>query len=270
MFSSFNCIPENLDHCVTEATLGGCFSAHTPTRNMWNGRSRWRRSVVSIFTDESKLGGGVFCNEFYLKFNFRLPDYCIAFPAEVVAIKLTVAPKCSFFQEGEHSLWQQSGNTSVELARCALKIQYLSTLNISSSYSLSVWMSGHNGISGNWKADEITKSDLLTPLSSGWERVGSPLASCVLALGLWTTLMFSRRCHSCMEEGEMETSRHILLHCPAFTRLRLKHLGSHIFVEGDNAKTGISRLNKFVIYSMRLVHLCWLYDQFYMIFTLLN
>ena len=52
ILSSFSCIPENLDHCVTAATRGGFFSAHIPTRD---------------FTDGSefgwKVGGGVFCKE---------------------------------------------------------------------------------------------------------------------------------------------------------------------------------------------------------------
>ena len=32
-------IPENLDHCVTEVTCGGFFSAHILTRDMWMGNS---------------------------------------------------------------------------------------------------------------------------------------------------------------------------------------------------------------------------------------
>lgn len=37
-------------------------------------------------------------------------------------------------------------------------------------------------------------------------------------------------CQSCMEEGEVKTSAHFLLHCPAFERLRLTHFGSHTFM----------------------------------------
>ncbi len=61
-------------------------------------------------------------------------------------------------------------------------------------------------------------------------------------------------CQSCMEEGEVETSRHFLLHCPAFARLRLKHLGNHTFGgPEDLAETDIGRLNKFVIGTKRFV-----------------
>lgn len=33
-------------------------------------------------------------------------------------------------------------------------------------------------------------------------------------------------CQSCMVEGEVETSRHFHLHCPALARLRSKQLGN--------------------------------------------
>lgn len=36
-----------------------------------------------------------------------------------------------------------------------------------------------------------------------------------------------------MEEGGMEISKHFLLHCPAFVRLRSKRFSSHIFGERD-------------------------------------
>lgn len=41
ILSSFNCIPENLDHCITKATPGGCFFAHIPPREMWTGLLRY-------------------------------------------------------------------------------------------------------------------------------------------------------------------------------------------------------------------------------------
>lgn len=52
ILSTFNSIPESLDHCVSQATRCGFFSAHKPTRNMWVGaRNRGRRGAVTFFTD---------------------------------------------------------------------------------------------------------------------------------------------------------------------------------------------------------------------------
>ena len=61
---------------------------------------------------------------------------------------------------------------------------------------------------------------------------------------------------SCMKKGEVETSRHFLLHCPAFARLRLKHLGNHTFGGPEYlAEMDIGRLNEFVIGTKRFVDL---------------
>lgn len=50
---------------------------------------------------------------------------------------------------------------------------------------------------------------------------------------------------SCMEEDVVETSRHFLLHCTEFARLRLKCLRNHTFKEsGELSEIDISRLNK--------------------------
>ena len=73
---------------------------------------------------------------------------------------------------------------------------------------------------------------------------------------------------SCMEEGEV--------HCPIFTRLRLKDLGNLTFGEPEDiAETDISRLNKFLIGSKRFVDVQGSYDSvfrsfrtvFYLVFT---
>ena len=63
-------------------------------------------------------------------------------------------------------------------------------------------------------------------------------------------------CQSCMEEGEVETSRQFPLHYLAFVRLRLKHLDSLTFGKPEDiAETDISRLNKFVTGAKRFVDL---------------
>ena len=54
-----------------------------------------------------------------------------------------------------------------------------------------------------------------------------------------------------MKEGEVETSRHFLLHCSAFERFRMKYTAE----PGDIDATDISRPNKLVIDSKRLVDL---------------
>ena len=36
-------------------------------------------------------------------------------------------------------------------------------------------------------------------------------------------------CRCCLDEEEEESPQHLLLHCPALARLRLKHLGSYFF-----------------------------------------
>lgn len=53
----------------------------------------------------------------------------------------------------------------------------------------------------------------------------------------------------------METSRHFLRNCPAFARLRLKHLDSYsTFGEpGEKAVIDISRLKNFVADSKQYV-----------------
>ena len=50
ILSDFGCIPDNLDHCAVE---------HILPKDMWEGRSRWRRGAISFLTDGSKLKGKV-------------------------------------------------------------------------------------------------------------------------------------------------------------------------------------------------------------------
>ena len=50
-------------------------------------------------------------------------------------------------------------------------------------------------------------------------------------------------CQSCMEEGEVETSRHLSPPLSGFARLRLKHLGNHTFSRPEDlAEIDIGRL----------------------------
>lgn len=53
-------------------------------------------------------------------------------------------------------------------------------------------------------------------------------------------MLQDRAGQSCMEEREVESSRHFLLHCLAFAILRLKHFFGKI---EDIVKTDNSRLN---------------------------
>lgn len=65
---------------------------------------------------------------------------------------------------------------------------------------------------------------------------------------VWLEILPGVSCQSCMDHGEVETSRHYLLHCLVFSRLRLKHLGNHTFGWSvDLAETYIRSLNKFII-----------------------
>lgn len=49
-------------------------------------------------------------------------------------------------------------------------------------------------------------------------------------------------CQTCYEEDVVVTYRYLLLHCPAFARLKLNDRGCHTFY-GELARTDVSRLN---------------------------
>lgn len=51
----FVCIPLNLYHYIAKPSPSGSFSDHPPAKDLWAGRSHWRRGAVSFFTNESKL-----------------------------------------------------------------------------------------------------------------------------------------------------------------------------------------------------------------------
>lgn len=62
----------------------------------------------------------------------------------------------------------------------------------------------HSGIAGNCKADKLVREGTLTPISSNWQGVDTPLYSCALALDLlidlpwaWQTLVTNQSGWGC-------------------------------------------------------------------------
>ncbi|XP_054085715.1 uncharacterized protein LOC128921627 isoform X1 [Zeugodacus cucurbitae] len=194
----FDCIPDNLDHCTAEPSPRGFFSTHVPTRDMWVGRSQWRKSAVSFFTDGSKLKGkvreGVFCRKLSINTSFRLPDHCSVFQAEVAAIKVAVDALLrmvtSFREVCIHSD-SRAAILALEsmTVRSVLVKECLRSLSIASSYFAIrlVWVPGHRGIAGNCIADKLAREGTLATLTSEWECIGSPWSTCARALDMQTT-----------------------------------------------------------------------------------
>ena len=74
------------DYIVFEAMFLPGLRMLIPQRAQWNGGVLQGQRFISIFTDGSKLGAGVFCRELGLELHFRLNDVCSVFQAKILAI----------------------------------------------------------------------------------------------------------------------------------------------------------------------------------------
>ena len=74
------------DYIVFEAMFLPGLRMLIPQRAQWNGGVLQGQRFISIFTDGSKLGAGVFCRELRLELPFQLDDDCSMFQAKIFAI----------------------------------------------------------------------------------------------------------------------------------------------------------------------------------------
>lgn len=115
---------------------------------------------MSLFTVVSwlreKAGGGVFCREPSINSSFGLPDHCSELQAVVAVIKVAIDV----------------------LFRNEAAFKEVCTHFKSRAFQFA----------GNCKADVLAKEDALTPISSDWQRVVTPLSSYTLALDLCTSV----------------------------------------------------------------------------------
>lgn len=85
-------------------------------------------------------------------------------------------------------LWFHSKKIGLPVRRAWLGKRCLDWYLASSYFMIQlVWVPSHNGIAGNCKADELSRTGISVSITAKWEEVGAPLPSCSLLLNCWAS-----------------------------------------------------------------------------------
>ena len=197
-------LPSNTDYCIPIVDLVKPFKTLIPSREDWRAVDVWQPSVLNFFADGSKLndqvGGGVFCRELSLGINFRLPDHCSVFQAEIAAIKevldwlrinVVSSTQVNIYTDSQASIKCLASHTM----RSKFASECLASLKVMAEFFTIqlIWVPGHCDVPGNCLADELARSGTTALLSDSRKRVGIPLASCRLLFSNWIEERFAER-----------------------------------------------------------------------------
>lgn len=193
ILENFRSVPENTDYITPRLDFERNYDITVPSRLDWEPGIPPVQGSVYIYTDGSKMeggvGGGVFSEELGISLSFRLPDHCSVFQAEVVAIQEAMqwlrinaisSTNIVLLSDSQAALKSLEcvQTTSRTLLSC-----HQSLMEIGGQHNLHLcWVPGHRDIPGNCKADELARFGTTEQVSPDKQLLGMPIATCRLSI----------------------------------------------------------------------------------------